>query len=106
MKINNLLKIKESKIKFFPLQTRDHAFILYPDLPTAYLLPLLIDKIGFSINQFSFEHVYSTNKFLNRILYNINDYDEDYFIFYLENYYHSSNYALFFLEKVLDKLSE
>jgi hypothetical protein len=41
--INN--SIKNKKIRLFPLQTEDYSFILQPDLPTSYLISLMVDKI-------------------------------------------------------------
>ncbi len=85
MKIDKILKIKKSKVRIFPLQTRDSAFILYPDLPSSYLLALLIDKIWFNLSQFNIDYVYPTQKYIDKTLKNILNYDEKYFIFYLKN---------------------
>ena len=93
MKINNISNLQSSQIRIFPLQTKDHSFILFPDLPSSYLLTLLIDKLGFLLSQFSVEYIYPTEKSVNHILKNISGYDENYFIFNLENYFHSSDYA-------------
>ncbi len=106
MKVSNILNIRNSKIRIFPFQTRDTSFILYPDLPTSYLLGLLVDKIGFQLQQFVFEYVYPTNTCVKKIISEIENYKEEYFIFYLENYFHSSDYALGFLEKILEKISK
>lgn len=105
MKINNIYNIKKSKIRIFPFQTKDQAFILFDDLPASYLLTLLIEKLWFNIDQFVFDYVYPFKKYVEKLINNIEWYNEDYFIFYLENYYHSSGFALWFLELVLDKLS-
>jgi hypothetical protein len=43
--ISNIQNIKSSKIKIFPLQTKDVFMILWQDLPTAYLMTLLINKL-------------------------------------------------------------
>jgi hypothetical protein len=94
MKISNIHDLKNNRIRIFPFQTKDHSFILFPDLQVAYLLSLLIDKIGFVLSQFSVEYVYPTNKCVDHILKNIGEYEEKYFIFNLENYFHSSDYAL------------
>lgn len=106
MTVQNIHNIKHSQIKIFPFQTKDHSFILFPDLPTAYLLTLLIDKLNFQLDQFSFEYIYPTNKCVDGILTNMWEYDEKYFIFYLENYFHSSDYAMGFLERVLQRIEE
>ena len=106
MSINNLLNLKKAQIRIFPFHTNDTSFILYNDLPTSYLLSLLIWKLWFNLNQFVFDYVYHTKKYIDKTLINLSDYKEDYFIFYLENYYHSSNYAMWFLSLVLDKIEE
>ncbi len=106
MMIDNIYRIKHSYIRLFPLQTRDMGFVLYHDLPSAYLLSLLIDSIWFKLDQFKIEYVYPTIKCKNKILENLNNYHEDFFIFSLENYYHSNDYSYWFLLLVLDKLSE
>ena len=103
---SNILKIKDSKIRLFPLQTMDHSFMLVNDLPTSYLITLLIDRLGFLLKNISLEYVYPTNIYTNLLLENIWNYDEDYFIFYLENYYHSNDFALLFIKTILEKISK
>ena len=68
MKIENINNLKQSKIRLFPLQTRDYGFILYPDLPSSYLLSLLIDKLGFELSQFQIDYVYPFHKYVERLL--------------------------------------
>jgi len=103
--ITNILNIKNSNIRIFPLQTRDHAFILFPDLMISYLFTLLIDRIWFNINQFSIDFVFPSKKYVRNLMKNILTYEEEYFIFFLENYYHSSDFAYNFLELILDRIS-
>lgn len=104
--IDNIMNIKQSKIRLFPLQTRDPSFILYQDLPTSYLMTLLIDTLWFSLHQFSIEYVYPFQKYISYLLKEIQYFEEEYFIFYLENYYHSSDYALWFLKIVLKEIEK
>jgi hypothetical protein len=66
MRIQNIKDMKRSKIRFFPFQTKDHAFILFQDLPFSYLMSLLIDKIGFSLDQFTMDYVYPFKKYIRK----------------------------------------
>jgi hypothetical protein len=104
--ISNIQNIKSGKIKIFPLQTRDVFMVLWHDLPTAYLMTLLIDKLGFHITQFSIEYVYSFKNYPEILFSKLKDFNEDYFIFFLEDFYHSSDYAYDFLVKVLDFMNK
>lgn len=106
MRISKIYNIKNAKIRIFPFQTMDYEFILFADLPSSYLLTLLIEKLWFNIDQFVIDYVFPFEKYVNKTLNNIESCKEDYFIFYLENFYHSSEYALWFLELVLDRLSK
>lgn len=106
MKIKNILNIKGSKIRIFPFQSNDHDFILYPDLQVSYLLTLLIDKIWFNLFQFTLTYIYPTKKFIEKIFEDLKLYEEDYFLFYLENFIHSYDYSLWFMELVLEQISK
>ena len=104
--MTTIKNIKNSKIRLFPLQTKDHGFILYNDLPSSYLLSFLIDKCNFNINQFKIEYVYLFKNYVKDLFNKLDNFEEEYFIFSLENYFHSSEYWYNFLVKVLDKLKE
>lgn len=101
MKINNINDIKKSHIRIFSLQTQDIFFVLYHDLPSFYLLSLLIDRLWFELEQFSIQYVYPFKNYFDYISPKIEHFKEEYFIFFLENYFHSSDYAYNFLIKVL-----
>lgn len=106
MNITNITNICNSKIRFFPLQTQDIYFILYQDLPSSYLISLLIERIGFHLNQFSIEYVYPFRNYFEYIAPKLENFEEEYFLFFLENYYHSSDYAYNFLLKILTYLEQ
>ncbi len=106
MKIENIQNLKYKNIRLFPLQTQDIYFILYHDLPSLYLISLLVDKLWFHISQFSIEYVYPFRNYFNYISEKLGSFTEDYFIFWLENYYHSSDYAHNFMLKVLNYMQE
>lgn len=96
----------KSKIRIFSLQTKDPWMISRPDLSAWYLISLLVDKIGMSFLNISLEVIYPFKKYADFLLNNLSSLKEDYFIFYLENYYHSSNYWLGFLKEILSKMKE
>lgn len=101
MKVKNIENLINSKIRIFSLQTQDVYFVLYPDLQSLYLISLLVDKIWFNINQISLSYVYPFKSYFDYISENLFDFEEEYFLFFLENYFHSSDYAYNFLLKVL-----
>lgn len=104
MKIDNILNIKNSKIRIFPFQTQDVWFIMMHDLYSSYLLSLMIDKLGFDLQQFSKTYVYAFWNFFDYIKEKVIYFEDEYFIINLENYYHSSEYSYNFLIKLLDFL--
>ena len=106
MTINSIKQIKKKNIRIFPFQTKDVSFLLYNDLSCGYLLSLLIDKLWFSIFQFNITYIFPFNKFVDKILSELKSFKEEYFIFFLENYFHSSNYAMSFIKIILEKLKK
>lgn len=104
--IKNIENIKNSKIRLFPFQTQDIYFILYVDLPINYLLTLLIDKLNFKISQIEITYIYPFSSFFPFIKDQIINFEEDYFVFFLENYFHSSDYAFNFIDKLLEYLEK
>jgi len=100
------IDIIKSKIRIFSLQTKDPGMICRPDLSIGYLVSLLVDKVGINFFNISLETIYPFKKYSDFLLNNLSNFKEDYFLFFLENYYHSSNYSLLFLKKILKKLSE
>lgn len=96
--------IKKEKIKFFLLQSNDPWMFLFKEFYFGYLLNLLIDKLNFSLENILVEIVFPFDKYLNTFFKKLNTFDEDYFVFYLENSYHSNIYWLKFLYKCLNQL--
>ncbi len=104
--MSGVKNIQHSKIRLFPLQTRDSSFIMFPDLPTSYLITFLTEKCNFKRSQFTIDYVYPFQKYVEKTLHQICTYEEDYFVFYLENYYHSSDFALGFVDLALEVLNQ
>lgn len=100
------LEFIKSKIRIFSLQTKDPGMICRPDLSVSYLVSLLVDKLWMNFFNISLETIYPFRKYSDFLLNNIHNLREDYFLFFLENYYHSSNYSLWFLKEILNKMSE
>ncbi len=101
--IHNLLS---QKIRLFPFQTKDVSFAMQPDIVSSTLISLCIDKLWFWLEQFSIQYVYPFESSYDYIKSKIQDYQEDYFIFFLENYYHSNEYAYIFVNKILQYLKD
>lgn len=101
-KINNIIHIKNSKMRLFPFQPKDPFFVLQNDYITWFLISLLVDKIWFSLNQISVSYVYSFSSYFDYFVNKVSLFEEDYFIFTLENYYHSNEYSYQFLLQVLE----
>ncbi len=106
MRVNDIKQITDSQVRIFSLQTRDPSFILFPDLPSAYLINTLIQLCSFKLRNIKVEYVYPFSRYVEELLSNMEEYREDYFVFFLENYYHSSDFGLGFLEEVLKKISK
>lgn len=104
--INNIYDIKNSRIRIFSLQTKNQYYIMVPDLNSSYLLSLLIDKIWFQLNQFEIDYIFPFNKYSTNLVNNLDSYDEDYFIFYIENICHSNDYAFWFIHFILDRIKK
>jgi hypothetical protein len=101
-----LENIKKEKIKFFLLQSNDPWMILFKEFYFGYLLNLLIFKLSFTLENIFVEIVFPFKKYLDTFFQRLNDFDEEYFVFYLENSYHSNVYWLKFLYKCLDQLEK
>ena len=98
-----LNELKTKSIRFFVTQSNDMWMILMKEFYFWYLLNLLIDKLDFKLNNINLEIVYPTNNYINNLFKNCKYFKEEYFVFYLENSYHSNNYSLNFLKVFLDK---
>lgn len=93
-------------VRIFSIQTKDPGMICKPDLSVGYLVSLLVDKIGMDLFNITSEILYPFKKYADFLLKNLSNFQEDYYIFFLENYYHSSNYWLGYLKQVLNKMKE
>ena len=93
--------LPSNTIRLFSLQAKDDIFTLMPELQVGYLSALLSRKIGMNTNSIRVESVYPFPKYFSFLQENIASFPEKYFIFFLENYYHSSGYGLAFLKEIL-----
>jgi hypothetical protein len=66
--------------------------ILFKEFYFGYLLNLLIFKLSFTLENIFVEIVFPFKKYLDTFFQRLNDFDEEYFVFYLENSYHSNVY--------------
>lgn len=98
--------IKNKNIRIFPLQTEDFSFVLQADLPSSYLISLFVDKIWINLSQIWVTYIYPLTSFYESFIEKIKFFKEDYFIFYLENFFHSSDYAYNFILKILPELEK
>lgn len=99
------LNFLNKTVRIFTIQTKDPGMITKPDLTVGYLISLLVDKIGMNLFNFSSEILFPFKKYADFLLSNISNFWEDYYIFFLENYYHSSNYWLGYLKEILNKMT-
>lgn len=103
MKISEL---KNKKIRFFLLQSNDTWLFLFKEFYFWYLLNLLIDKLWFKLWNIEAEIVFPFKKYLNNLYDKSLFFEEEVYIFYLENAYHSNNYWYQFVNDFLDKINE
>lgn len=88
----SLKHILNSSVRFFVFQSKDMATM--PELQAGYSTALLIDKLGMNPNLIRIQSCYPYDKFYQQMLPNLNLYPEQCYVFFLENYYHSSSYVL------------
>ncbi|MCH2188891.1 radical SAM protein [Candidatus Gracilibacteria bacterium] len=99
-------ELKKSKIRLFAFSSNDPSCILFQDLPSCYFISLCCQRLGFSRKNFAITYFYAFENYAEYLKKKIISFEEDYFLFFLENYYHSSDYALGFLEEILQFLSK
>ena len=97
-------KLNSKKIRFFLLQSFDTGFFLFKEYYFWYLLNLMVEKLWFNLENINVEIVFPFNKYLDLCLEKLDFYNEDVFIFYLENPYHSYEYSYWFLLILLEKI--
>ncbi len=90
--------LKEKNIRFFVNQSNDMWMILMKEFYFWYLINLLVDKLWFNLHKLNLEIVYPTNNYIKDLFNNYKYFKEEYFVFYLENSYHSNNFSLNFLK--------
>lgn len=96
--------LKNTKIRFFLLQSGDPGMILFKEFYFWYLLNLLIERLDFLLSNIYVEIIYPFNKYVEKLYSRLSVFEEEYFVFYLENAYHSNGYALAFVLEVLEKI--
>ncbi len=101
-----LKNLKNQKIRFFLMQSNDTWLLLFKEFYFWYLLSLLIDKLWFNLHLIEAEIVYPFNKYLDQLYEKLEYLEEEVFIFYLENAYHSNNYSYDFVVTILDRIEE
>jgi len=94
------------RLRLFPLATGDVAMSNMPDLLSAFLLSLFIDRVGMNINQFSLEVIHPFQKYFRFLRNNVTSFPEEYLLFFMENYYHSSNYGVEMLKEIVPHLDQ
>jgi len=93
----------QKSLRIFSCSPKNLAHATVPDLQSAYLVSLLIDKIGMSFGNIALETVYLTSSYQQFLAQNMAAMKEDYFLFFLENTSQDS-YALGFVEKALEEM--
>ena len=94
--------ILESSVRFFVFQSKDMATL--PELQAGYPAAILIDKLGMNPNLVRIESCYPYKKYYDELSLNFNLFPEECYVFFLENFYHSSAYAIKEVEYILSRL--
>lgn len=98
--------ILNGKIRFFPFHTADVSFMNMNSIEVWYLINLLHEKSDKDFRDFKISTIYPFKIVMDNLIEIIWDYKEDVFIFYLENYFHSSDYLYNYFIKLLDRLRQ
>lgn len=98
--------LQKSSIRIWTLHPNDPPFIWYHDLGLAYLLWVLVDTVGMSLNDIKVNYAFFTEKCINKNKDELPTYDEEYFLFFMEDFFHSADYARWFIEEMLKTLEE
>jgi radical SAM superfamily enzyme YgiQ (UPF0313 family) len=104
--MNILENLPEQRMRIWVLQPNDPPFIWYHDLWLAYLLGTLIDTVKMNIYNIGVNYVLFTENCLENFKKEMKNYPEEYFLFFMEDFFHSADYARKFIEEILQTLLE
>lgn len=89
-------------VRFFVFQSKDMATM--PELQAGYSTSILIDEVGMNRNLIRVQSCYPFKKYYDQFQVDFSLYPEDCYVFFLENFYHSSSFALWEAEFILSRL--
>lgn len=101
----NTITVKDflkSKVRLFVNHTRDAYFTKYYSAEAWYTISLLIDKCKKKLTDFRITTIQPFPEIFNNLQDVILSYTEDYFIIYLENYFHSNEYYYHYIKHLLN----
>lgn len=95
-----------SRIRIFSNHTRDKYFLRFKSAEVWYLISLLLSVSKKNICDFSLTTIFPYKIIFDNLLDTIEYYDEQVFVIFLENFFHSSEYYLNYIKILLDKLKK
>lgn len=95
----------ESLRIFYP-QTRDPGMLLWPEVQAGYASAFLTGKLGMNPQDVRVESMYPFPKYHAELLRELPNFREKTFLFFLENYYHSSIFCDRYVASVFESAPE
>lgn len=96
--------ILSSSVRFFVFQSKDMAMM--PELQPGYAVALLTDRHKMNPNLIRIQSVYPYKAAHDDLTKNISLYPEECYVFFIENFYHSSSFALKEVEALLPLINK
>lgn len=90
---------------FYP-QTRDPGMLLWPEVQAGYASAFLTGKLGMNPYEVRVETMYPFPKYHSRLLADFPKFPEKTFLFFLENYYHSSIFCDRYVASLFEAVPE
>jgi biotin synthase-like enzyme len=104
--MNPITSFSSSTVRIWMLHPNDPPFIWYHDLGLSYLLTTLIDTVWKNIQDISVNYCLFTQTCIEKFETELPWYQEEYFIFFMEDFFHSADYAYGFVQRILESMEK